>query len=646
MSKSPSLAPAEAGQPDRSNLHARFMPARLASTAVGTVIILALGLVTFRWTGVRAEGAVPADEKSQAAADSADQSGFLAPIRRSLREQHDRMIDIANQLTEQPGRPDELESQLAIQRLKIDSAKASFKHAQLVREAAEFEVKEFEKRDIAQEEARTKEKLELARKHLALLRRRSPQAKERRRLIEQATHDANIDVAPLVSAELEEKKAELEVQQAQSEVEVATHFHNARLLDRLRSAVDTRKSNEAVKRASWEQEKANLQKLQERAHELTERTTRKRDPHDRQALAALDHAIPVEEQLRAKLEQIGKSGTPDHRVPLDVASLLDQLRARVDEAVIERTAARFAELKADFKSDSLFSKTRGPARAGDELRASSKVESLDPASPSFAAEARWRLKAQEGRMINLANQLAARRERIADLEDWLTNLEISVQGAEASFQNAKLTREVAEIAIAEYNEGIFVQDRVTLEGECKLAESDRLQKQDVLEHAKAVRAKYEDQSNKVPADKVRESRLADWVATQDIELRQAEIALAEKELKLKILVECTKPKHLKELQAAVEKARVEELTRRADWEREQSRAKALRAAVKAGRSNAAEGQAREDQDRRTRAALGRAIPIADQLRTKLEEVTPNAPPDDRIKGEIRDLSNQLDALLD
>ncbi len=48
---------------------------------------------------------------------------------------------------------------------------------------------------------------------------------------------------------------------------------------------------------------------------------------------------------------------------------------------------------------------------------------------------------------------------------------ISTESAEANFKNATLTREVAEIVLTEYIEGIFVMDRATLEGELKLAES-------------------------------------------------------------------------------------------------------------------------------------------------------------------------------
>ena len=60
----------------------------------------------------------------------------------------------------------------------------------------------------------------------------------------------------------------------------------------------------------------------------------------------------------------------------------------------------------------------------------------------------------------------------APLRDQLINQRITTKSAEANFQNAKLTREVAEIAVVEYEQGIYIQDLATVEGEIKLAESD------------------------------------------------------------------------------------------------------------------------------------------------------------------------------
>ena len=56
---------------------------------------------------------------------------------------------------------------------------------------------------------------------------------------------------------------------------------------------------------------------------------------------------------------------------------------------------------------------------------------------------------------------------------------------QGNFGNATLTREVAEIAVVEYEEGIFKQEFATVEGEIKLAESDLSRAEDRVDWAAA-----------------------------------------------------------------------------------------------------------------------------------------------------------------
>src|SRR5262249_10354106 len=74
----------------------------------------------------------------------------------------------------------------------------------------------------------------------------------------------------------------------------------------------------------------------------------------------------------------------------------------------------------------------------------------------------------------------------ASLRDQQVNQKITTKSAEANFLNAKLTREVAEISVTEYKEGIFVQDLATYEGDIKLAESELTRSEDRLEWARRM----------------------------------------------------------------------------------------------------------------------------------------------------------------
>jgi RND family efflux transporter MFP subunit len=145
----------------------------------------------------------------------------------------------------------------------------------------------------------------------------------------------------------------------------------------------------------------------------------------------------------------------------------------------------------------------------------------------------------------------------ASLRDQLTNQKISTQGAEASFQNAKLTREVAEIAVKEYEEGIFIQDRATCEGEIKLAESDLARASDRVDWATRMYEKgYVSKAQKI---------------SEELNYQKAKFALEQAQSKLNVLLNYTRGKTIKELRSDVEKARSDELAKEQTWQLEKTK---------------------------------------------------------------------------
>ena len=118
------------------------------------------------------------------------------------------------------------------------------------------------------------------------------------------------------------------------------------------------------------------------------------------------------------------------------------------------------------------------------------------------------------------------------------NQRITTKSAEANFQNAKLTREVAEIAVSEYKEGVYVQDLQTVEGEIKLAESDLI----------AIRG-----PPRVGQADVREGlRLDGPKVSEELNFKKAQFTLEQAQSKKKVLVEYTNEKTIKELESEVE----------------------------------------------------------------------------------------------
>jgi multidrug efflux pump subunit AcrA (membrane-fusion protein) len=149
----------------------------------------------------------------------------------------------------------------------------------------------------------------------------------------------------------------------------------------------------------------------------------------------------------------------------------------------------------------------------------------------------------------------------ASLKDQLTNQQITTKSAAANYENAKLTREVAEIAVVEYEEGIFKQDLATAEGEIKLAESDLSRSEDRLDWARRMWVKgYVSEATKV---------------SEELTLKKAQFALEQAQSKKKVLVDFTKKKTIKELRSEVEKSRSDELAKRATWDLEVSKEKKL-----------------------------------------------------------------------
>ena len=152
------------------------------------------------------------------------------------------------------------------------------------------------------------------------------------------------------------------------------------------------------------------------------------------------------------------------------------------------------------------------------------------------------------------------------LSDNLVNQRITTQGAESSYLNAKLTRQVAEIAVNEYREGIYKQEMQTALGEIALAESDLKRAEDRLEWSdKMLQKKYISTAANI-ADK--------------LSLQKSRFSLEQSQTKLKVLKEYTYSKTIKELESEVKKTLSDELAKKATWELEKAKEAKLERQIK------------------------------------------------------------------
>jgi hypothetical protein len=277
-------------------------------------------------------------------------------------------------------------------------------------------------------------------------------------------------------------------------------------------------------------------------------------------------------------------------------------------------------------------------RAGAAPQATSKGQ--DTAGSSvLAAESRAQLKKLRDEILSLGASALGASDSATRPADNAINQRITVLSASANYDNAKLTREVAEIAVVEYEEGIFKQDLATAMGELILAESDAKRAVGTIELAKTQLAEIRQVSKgSSTQDLAYEYMYEDRLAEAELREPKMRLALESAKGKLKSLQDYTRPKRLKGLKAEVEKARSNELATQAVWELEKSKLKKL--------EELAKGQARDSLEKRVLAILDRAVAVAEQLTTKLDQADKEREPGDSLRKELADLMNQLKALVE
>jgi RNA polymerase sigma factor (sigma-70 family) len=145
----------------------------------------------------------------------------------------------------------------------------------------------------------------------------------------------------------------------------------------------------------------------------------------------------------------------------------------------------------------------------------------------------------------------------ANLRDQLVNQRIVVSSAEASYQIAKLTREVAEVAAIEYAEGDYRIKLGEVDGDIQLAQAELALAEDELNAAKVQNAPLS-------------------VKRAELAVLRARLALERAQSRRRLLVDYTKGRRMKELRSNLEKARSDELTKGAIWELQKSKEQNLK----------------------------------------------------------------------
>ena len=216
---------------------------------------------------------------------------------------------------------------------------------------------------------------------------------------------------------------------------------------------------------------------------------------------------------------------------------------------------------------------------------------------------------------------------------------IMVAAAKAGYDKAVLARQAAEIALKEYSDGIFKREQKSCETEVESAKADLEAADRAIRPAREHYAKIKQVSTGSAADLAAEWQLEAAETSAVFKQKMARYSLENAQSKLKVLLEYEKHKNELELRSGIEKARSDELARRATWELEQSKLKQMQ--------NLARSQGRLDAGRkRILALLHQAIAVEEPLSTRLDKTGPGNQPDDAFRKEITDLTTRLRELVD
>ena len=279
-------------------------------------------------------------------------------------------------------------------------------------------------------------------------------------------------------------------------------------------------------------------------------------------------------------------------------------------------------------------------RAGQVPKPGAESQPQSPKAPSaFVVENRKVLKELQEALSGFAVRVLAGIAPDVAQDDNIASQRLVIESAKTEYQAAKGARELAELALAEYRDGIAKEEQAALEAELKLAQDELKHATPKIEQAKERYAKIKAASKGSAYDMSQEWRFEAGIVSAQLEERKARFMVEQAESKLKVLREYSIPVNSKHLTADVEKARSEELARKAKWELEQSKLLRMQQALSAP-------PRLTDQQKRMLTILDAAIPIEEQLSKKLAECEKAGDANESLRNEITALAGRLVAIVE
>jgi hypothetical protein len=256
--------------------------------------------------------------------------------------------------------------------------------------------------------------------------------------------------------------------------------------------------------------------------------------------------------------------------------------------------------------------------------------------------AKQELKNLHQAIVVLANSAMAEFEQLDRPEDDPEIQQSKVAAAEADAEYAKLKREIASIALKEYDELTSVQEKTAAEAQLKEA-------RDALERARKASESAKDYLDRVKLsatgrvyDLVEQFRCEDRVEIAELGARNAELRMKLAEHRVQSLGGLKQRSHTDELRSQVAGAEADELLKKSQV----AVATAVLRRLTQSNRDQAKNPAFLPVPRRILGVLDQAIPIEEQVRALLEPPYLLAKDDEPRRRQVRDSINRLRALVE
>ncbi len=247
------------------------------------------------------------------------------------------------------------------------------------------------------------------------------------------------------------------------------------------------------------------------------------------------------------------------------------------------------------------------------------------------------MKRIDDRLIGIAEQVLDKAEAPDRALEQIPGLELKVRSAEALHRGAKLTLEEAKHASEEYRKVTSVREKAESEANVKISKDELERARHAVPVAKERLARIKEVLKGESAWNVEiENKYTLGVTIAELNEQKARFAVDMDDSKKSGLVFGTQP-ILMQYQAQIEKAHSEELAEQAKWDMAKSR-------MNRAKKTADQRELADVEKRLISIVL--AIPIQQAIEAKLDEFVKGVKPDDTSQAVLRDLTEQLEALID